>query len=251
MRQFTYIGTELELFAQAKNWKNYLRVLLKRYIKGNVLEVGAGIGSNTQMLNYSQYEQWLCLEPDPSLFQTLNFSIDAGRITNCSAYNGTINCLDKHNFDSILYIDVLEHIRNDREEVIKATQHLKPGGNLIILGPAHQWLFTPFDSAIGHYRRYSKSMLKAILPDDIKVIKLAYVDCVGLLASLGNKLILRQNKPTLKQIKIWDKYMVPLSRKLDPVLGYQLGKTILLVGKKEFHEISSSSLKVSYLYCCW
>ena len=137
-------------------------------------------------------------------------------------------------FDSILYIDVLEHIRNDKKEVIKASQHLKANGNLVILGPAHQWLFTPFDAAIGHYRRYSKPTLKAVLPDDIEVIKLAYLDCVGLLASLGNKLVLRQSQPTLKQIKVWDRFMVPISRRLDPALGYRLGKSILLVGRKRF-----------------
>lgn len=232
MSQFKYVGTELELFAQAKNWKNYLRVLLRRYIKGKVLEVGAGLGGNTQILCHSQHKPWVCLEPDPELFQILKYSIDLSGLTNCYPCQGTIDCLNKQDFDSILYIDVLEHIRHDKKEVIKASQHLKPGGNLIILGPAHQWLFTPFDAAIGHYRRYNKPMFKAILPKDIEVQKLAYLDCVGLLASLGNKLILRQSKPTLEQIKVWDKYMVPLSRKLDPVLGYRLGKSILLVGRK-------------------
>ncbi|MDJ0633903.1 MAG: methyltransferase domain-containing protein [Xenococcaceae cyanobacterium MO_188.B29] len=235
MSQFTYVGTELELFAEAKNWKNYIRVLFRKYIKGDVLEVGAGIGSNTRLLSRSQYIKWLCLEPDNELFHALEKSIDLNGITNCYAHNGTIDILNNEQFfDSILYIDVLEHIRNDKEEVLKASQHLKANGNLVILGPAHQWLFTPFDEAIGHYRRYNTSMLKAVLPDDIEVIKLAYLDCVGLLASLGNKLVLRQSRPTLKQIKVWDRFMVPISRRLDPPLGYRFGKSILLVGRKRF-----------------
>ncbi len=235
MSQFTYVGTELELFAEAKNWKNYIRVLLRKYIQGDVLEVGAGMGSNTRLLCRSQYSKWLCLEPDNELFHALEQSIDLNGITNCYARNGTVDILKNEQFfDSILYIDVLEHIRNDKEEVIKASQHLKANGNLVILGPAHQWLFTPFDAAIGHYRRYSKPTLKAVLPDDIEVIKLAYLDCVGLLASLGNKLVLRQSRPTFQQIKVWDKFMVPISRRLDPALGYKLGKSILLVGRKRF-----------------
>ncbi len=235
MSQFTYIGTELELFAQAKNWKNYLKFLFRKYIQGNVLEVGAGIGSNTKLLGNSDYSKWLCLEPDVELFQVLEQAIASHGIINCYAQNGTVDSLNERQvFDSILYIDVLEHIQDDREEVIKASQHLKVDGNLIVLAPAHQWLFTPFDAAIGHSRRYSKQTLKAVVPDEIEIIKLAYLDCVGLLASLANKLILRQTQPTLKQIKVWDKFMVPISSKLDPAIGYRFGKSILLVGRKRF-----------------
>ena len=235
MSQFTYVGKELELFAEAKNWKNYIRLLLRKYIKGDVLEVGAGMGSNTRLLCRSQYSKWLCLEPDNELFHALEQSIYLNAIINCYVQNGTVDSLnDEQFFDSILYIDVLEHIYNDQQEVIKASQHLKANGNLVILGPAHQWLFTPFDEAIGHYRRYSKPTLKAVLPDNIEVIKLVYLDCVGLLASLGNKLILKQSQPTLKQIKVWDRFMVPISRRLDPFLGYRFGKSILLVGRKRF-----------------
>ena len=77
-------------------------------------------------------------------------------------------------------------------------------------------------------------MLQEVLPDDLKIINIAYLDCVGLLASLGNKLLLKQSKPKLKQIQIWDKFMVPISRRLDPALGYRLGKSIILVGRKRF-----------------
>jgi SAM-dependent methyltransferase len=228
-----YVGTELELFSKAKNWKGYIKSLLRKYIKGDVLEVGAGIGNNTRLFCSYQYTTWLCLEPDKKLFHALEYSIALFNMTNYYAQNGTIELLNgKQLFDSILYIDVLEHINDDKEELIKASKHLKAGGNLIILSPAHQWLFTPFDAAIGHYRRYNKQTLKAILPNDIEVINFAYLDCVGLLASLGNKLILRQSKPTSKQVKLWDKFMVAISRRLDSLLGYRFGKSILLVGRK-------------------
>lgn len=233
MSNFRYIGTELSLFAQATNWKAYVKILLNEYIKGDVLEIGAGIGTNTHLLCSSYYRKWLCLEPDTMLFNSLQHSININNITNCSALNGTIDLLNQEQlFDSILYIDVLEHIYNDKEEILKAFQHLKTNGNLIILSPAHQWLFTPFDSAIGHYRRYSKSTLKAVLPNDIEIIKVGYLDCIGLLASLGNKLILKQSQPTVKQITLWDKFMVPISRIFDKILGYKFGKSILFIGRK-------------------
>lgn len=233
MEKFTYIGTELELFAKATNWKSYLKSLMKPYLKGHILEVGAGMGSNTVLLTDSPYQKWLCLEPDAQLFQVLKSTIELNHISNCSAIKGTIDSLEKKNrFDSILYLDVLEHIEDDRTELLKAFECLEVGGYLIIVGPAHQWLFTPFDAAIGHYRRYNKMMLESLLSEEMKVIDLLYLDCVGLLASLANKLVLKQSKPTIKQIKTWDRLMVPLSTKIDPILRHQLGKSIILVIQK-------------------
>ena len=233
MTQLTYIGTELELFAQAHHWKSYIVSLLNQYLQGDLLEVGAGMGSNTKLLTNSLYNSWLCLEPDLKLFQALENMIKSNKIKKCTAQQGTIENLQSEQlFDAILYLDVLEHIEADRKELLNASQHLKKDGKLIILAPAHQYLFTPFDTAIGHYRRYDKPTLKAIVPEDIEVIKLIYLDCVGLFASLVNKLFLQQSQPTLKQLKLWDQLMVPFSKKIDPAIGYSFGKSILLVGQK-------------------
>lgn len=233
MKEYTYTGNELELFSQAKNWKNYVRSLIKEYVRGDVLEVGAGIGSNTILFRNVKYKSWFCLEPDSNLAETLEYSISSHKVANCYTQNGTIESLENSKrFDLILYIDVMEHIYDDKTEMLRACHRLNPGGNIVVLSPAHQWLFTPFDASIGHHRRYTKKTLKHIIPDVIEVTKFAYLDCVGLLASLGNKLILNQSQPTLKQIQLWDNVMVPLSRKLDPVISYSLGKSILLVGRR-------------------
>ena len=129
--------------------------------------------------------------------------------------------------DSVLYIDVLEHIEHDADELLAARPHLRPGGHLVVLSPAHQWLFTPFDRAIGHFRRYSASTLQAVVPPGLSMVRLRYLDCVGMCASLGNKALLRQDMPTTRQIEIWDRVMVPLSRTFDPWLRFRVGKSIL------------------------
>jgi len=58
-----YVGDELSLFAQARNWKNYWSRKLEPFIEGSVLEVGAGIGSNLELLRKDQ-QPWVALEPD-------------------------------------------------------------------------------------------------------------------------------------------------------------------------------------------
>jgi SAM-dependent methyltransferase len=231
---YTYVGTELDLFAAAERWKAYVRRQVSPYLGRQVLEVGAGHGGTTRVLCDGAAERWLCLEPDSSLADRLIAAISASELPDCCEPRiGTLADLDEdEQFDTILYMDVLEHIADDRVELIRAADRLTAGGHLIVLAPAHQWLFTPFDEAIGHYRRYTRSTLRAAGPDGVDLIKLAYLDAVGLLASLGNRLVLRSSMPNPAQIAVWDRLMVPLSCFLDPCLGYSLGKSVLAVWKK-------------------
>jgi len=98
-------------------------------------------------------------------------------------------------FDTILYVDVLEHIEKDYAEVALSARRLKPGGHLIALSPAHCWLYSPFDQAIGHFRRYTKQTFAGLTPPVLEIICLRYLDSVGMLASLGNRLILNRSMP--------------------------------------------------------
>ncbi|MFO0936821.1 MAG: class I SAM-dependent methyltransferase [Gemmataceae bacterium] len=229
-----YVGSELELFAHARNWKRYFASKVRAHLGADVLEVGAGIGETTRYLNPGDRNRWLCLEPDPQLILQLRQTIADGSIPGyCEARQGTLDDFESDElFDSILYIDVLEHIENDRAELENAARHLKPGGKVIALSPAHQWLFTPFDQSIGHFRRYNKAMVRAITPASLRCVQLRYLDSVGMLASMGNRFLLHSGMPNVKQIKLWDRAMVPFSKVLDPLLGYTVGKSVFAVWEK-------------------
>jgi SAM-dependent methyltransferase len=229
-----YIGSELEIFREATNWKAYVGRQLARYIGGSVLEVGAGLGANIQMLMNGNVRGWLALEPDPAQAVEIGAQVAAGRLpAHCRVQTGTLADLSNtEQFDTILYIDVLEHIDDDRGEVAKAERLLAPGGRLIVLAPAHQALFTDFDRAIGHFRRYNMAGLRRITPDHSVIEKLFMLDSVGFFASLANRLLLRQSMPTKGQILTWDRLMVPLSRMLDPLTRFSFGKSVVIVWQK-------------------
>jgi SAM-dependent methyltransferase len=231
--EFKYAGSELDLFAAACNWKSYWSQQIRPFLKGEILEVGAGIGSNTQFLDPGT-GRWVCLEPDPQLAAQLikKFSETKSRRT-CETVCGTLQALTVDQFDTIIYIDVLEHIENDREELNNAAKHLRRGGHLIVLSPAHQRLFTPFDAAIGHFRRYDIPMLRSITPETLRLERIRYLDCAGLLASTANLLFLRQSMPTKAQLRFWDHWIVPVSRELDRFFLYSIGKSILAVWRRD------------------
>jgi SAM-dependent methyltransferase len=231
-----YVGQELELFAHARNWKRYWSATIRPYLRGDVLEVGAGIGANTRLLLDEQsgaISRWVCLEPDARLLEQLRTSLNSR--TDAAGVRieprlGTMADLNPtEQFDAVLYIDVLEHIADDSDEMRRAAAHLREGGRCIVLSPAHQWLFSEFDAAIGHHRRYSRKSLKAAAEGvhSLRLERLCYLDSCGLLASTANRLLLRQSMPDLRQILFWDRFLVRGSRLLDPLLLHRAGKSVL------------------------
>jgi SAM-dependent methyltransferase len=222
MTAAAYCGTELEIFRLARNWKAYWRSHIARHVRGAVLEVGAGIGANTAALADLAYDRWLCLEPDPGLAERI--ALPSPRH---EAVVGTTADLAGRPFDTILYLDVLEHIADDREEMARAAALLNPGGSIIVLAPAHNFLYSPFDRAIGHFRRYNRASLSAAAPRGLRQDTLIYLDSCGLVASAGNRLLLESGMPTERQLLIWDRFLVPCSRWLDPLTRGLVGKSIL------------------------
>ncbi len=221
-----YVGNELEVFALAKNWKSYWVSFIKPLLGNRVLEVGAGVGSNLLLL-HSKQELWLALEPDAQQCEQIKSHVQGKNVT---VMVGKLDDLPVGaKYDSIVYIDVLEHIEEDTAEVERALGLLSDNGKLIVLSPAHQSLYSPFDEAVGHFRRYNKASLAATAPRNANIEQLYYLDSVGFLASWVNAKILRSDMPTTKQVWIWDTLMVPLSRFIDPLLRYGVGKTVVMV----------------------
>jgi 2-polyprenyl-3-methyl-5-hydroxy-6-metoxy-1,4-benzoquinol methylase len=230
-----YIGTELALFEKATHWKNYFKSFLTQYLNGDILEVGAGIGGTTALLCDGKQTMWQCLEPDASMAAEIQLRIAKGSIPKiCTVSTSYTSELPKDAvFDAIIYIDVIEHIEFDSKEMMVAASHLKKGGVLIILVPAHQFLYSPFDKKIGHFRRYSKKSLRSVIPTELKEVSVRYLDSVGLIASLGNKILLRSSSPQEGQIRFWDSTLVPISKITDRFFNYNLGKSVLGIWKKE------------------
>jgi len=230
---YEYAGAELSLFARAKNWKGYLTEQFRPFIRGHVLEVGAGIGATTSALWTVAASQWTALEPDSRLAEQARARFEASRLERVTVRVGTIAALEPaESFDTILYIDVLEHIEQDAAELQEASRHLRPGAHLIVLSPAHQWLFSPFDAAIGHVRRYNSRSLQSLRPSGLALSRLRYLDAVGMTASMGNRILLRRSMPSGAQIAFWDRLLVPASRVVDPLFAYRIGKSILAIWQR-------------------
>ena len=232
-REFAYPGTELALFARARNWKGYVKSEVHEYLVGDVLEIGAGIGGTTVALHDGSARRWLCLELESNLVKQLQLLVARNGGPAPVVIVGSLAALAQNpTFDCILYIDVLEHIDDDRLQIQTAAKLVRPGGHIVVLSPAHEWLFSEFDKSLGHRRRYNKRSLGKLIPSGWKEIKLKYLDSLGVLLSLGNVIALRQSLPTPSQVELWDRICVPLSRRFDRLSLGTFGKSVLAVWQK-------------------
>jgi SAM-dependent methyltransferase len=227
-----YLGRELELFAGAHRWRAYWGRTIAPFVGARVLEVGAGIGSTALGLWRTGIEDWLAVEPDPLLVERFRERTASLR-PQPRVHEGTLASLTgEGEFDTAIYVDVLEHLADDAEEVARAARLLRRGGCFVALSPGHPFLYSPFDKAIGHVRRYTRRGLAELIGRHCTVVKAVHLDSVGALLSLGNRLLLRAAEPTRRQLAFWNGLCVPASRLLDPLVAHRFGRSVLVIGRR-------------------
>ena len=224
-----YLGKELELFDKASFWRTYLYLFIKKFIGKKILEVGAGIGSFTKIYTKDNFNMTLS-ELDNYNYQTLKKKFDSHK--NIKVENKLINQFNE-TFDTILYLSVLEHIEDDKKEILNALEKLIAGGHLIICVPAHNYMYSNFDKEIGHFRRYEMNFFDNLDLKNATVKKSFFIDSFGQLIYFLNKLIFsKEVYPTKLKIFIWDKIFIPITCIIDFLLFYKFGKNIICIIKK-------------------
>jgi len=223
-----YIGNELQIFSIALKWKQYWSsLILQDTTVKNSIEIGAGIGSNIPYL-VGHSKKFYVLEPDTFFYEN-HLKPYSLRYNSITAINGTIsNIVNKIKLEHIFYIDVLEHIENDKLELEQASKILSAQGSIFLLVPAHQFLFSYFDRSVGHFRRYTIRSLSKIIPSECQIVNAKYLDSLGFFLSTMIKISPKKISPTQRNIQIWDKYLVPLSKLIDKLLSYKVGKSLLV-----------------------
>ncbi len=225
-----YSGWELEFFDTAKNYRAYQYKLLKSFIKKTILEVGPGNAIIMEKYIYKSDLDIVLTELNNTFFEKINNKFSTK--DNVKVYNSKIDTIQKK-FQTIIYLDVLEHIENYEEEILKAYSKLEDNGYLVFMVPAYQHLYSEYDKEIGHYRRFNKKFFKDFSKKNkIKCKKLIYFDSIGYLFLLVNKILRLQNiKYVGSGTKIWN-FLIPLSKILDKLLMHSCGKSLLCVYTK-------------------
>ena len=225
----TYPKVVTERFDNANFHINYCLKFIKKYLKGDILEVGAGCGSFTKNYLNKSINSITLTELDKKNILDLKEKFKA---------NANIKILNKNiedvsgKFDSIIYLHVLEHIKNDKKEILNATKRLNKNGFLVIMVPAHQKIYSNLDKAVGHFRRYEIEFFNKNFKS-LEKINIKFLDTMGYFLYLFNKFFFKKEVyPSKFKIFIWDKIFTPLTIIVDFIFRYRFGKCILVIYKK-------------------
>jgi len=233
------VGEEtLEALSGADNFNKWIYDTVAPYIKGDLLEIGSGIGNISQFFVKNNIPVTLTdlrtnycdilkkrFEGYPNLKGVRKIDLVVPQFN--EYYKDVIG-----SFDSIIASNVVEHIEDHELAIHNCLQLLRPGGNVIIIVPAYQALYNQFDKGLGHYRRYTKKTLNHLLSSQgFGIIHSQYFNCVGIAGWLLSGKILRKKVIPGNQMSLFNKLIVPI-KIMDKIVLNQLGLSVISVGKK-------------------
>ncbi len=221
----------LESMSKASWYNNWTVDIFKSYLQGDILEIGCGIGSFTEML--VPYGNVYAFDSDADCIkQTLQTIRGKGKVGFGDIEKGDY-FFEKKTFDTLTCINVLEHIEYDEKALNHMYHLLKPAGVLILLIPAHPFLYGSIDKEIGHYRRYTKKGVIDLLE---KVgFDIVYARKMNGLGGLGwwfTGKILKDTSVSEKKLKLFDKiapFILPIENIIEPLIG----TSVLAIARKK------------------
>ncbi|HWX18524.1 MAG TPA: class I SAM-dependent methyltransferase [Candidatus Binatia bacterium] len=226
---------DLLQMARAGNFRRWQFAMVAPYITGKVLEVGGGIGNFTPELARVA-ESVVSIEPNAYCFARLQEKTKD--LANVRVCNATVESLDQQlppedRRDTIVLMNVLEHIKDDAAVLQLLRRRLKPDGRIVLLVPAAPWAFGHIDERLGHYRRYSKASARQLIAAlGMQVEKLRYFNFIGVWAWWWNARISKTRKQNDAQIRVFDRYFVPCISRVENVVAPPVGQSLLLVARQ-------------------
>ncbi len=231
------VGIEtLEAVSIAVNFNEWMYKTISKHCSGKILEIGSGIGNISQHFiennqditltdirdNYvdSLKEQFPTHKNNTYLMDLVDNNFEEKYAT----FIGT--------YDTVFALNVVEHIQDDKLAITNATKLLKPNGKLVILVPAYQLLYNSFDTALEHYRRYTKTSLNELISSELELDHSQYFNAFGMLGWFVSGRVLKKKTIPIKQMKIYDKLLF-IAKTIDKLTFNQIGLSVISVGIKK------------------
>jgi SAM-dependent methyltransferase len=220
---------------EARHYGAHVYDLFKSYIGARVLEVGSGIGTITQRL-VNDAEVVVGIEPNPNCIGPLKeamgqhprFTLKECHLEECDQRE-----LAAHRFDTVVCVNVLEHIEDDVAALRMFRKALVPKGRVAIFVPAVQAAYGPLDAELGHYRRYSRASLKKAFDDaDLGVLTLRYTNPIGLVGWMYNTHVTKSRTHSPSQVKLFDRLIAPWALPIDRLIAPPLGLSLVGIAER-------------------
>lgn len=233
-----YVGKDLEAMDFADNYHRWILNLFKPFLGKHLVEVGAGTGSFSELLLETRPESLGLVEPSDMYFaltKNLSKSEDSTVIRFFRNIFSEVadQIRNEQQPDTLIYINVLEHIDDDRLELETVNQTLAAGGNVCIFVPSMPFLFSDFDKRIGHFRRYTKKdLIEKCEAAGFNIRVARYFDFLGILPWFIKYRLMRSLSMESAAVQLYDRIAVPIIKPLENLIHPPIGKNLLVVAKK-------------------
>jgi len=222
---------EFAALSEARNYRQALIAEFTPFLRGRVAEVGAGIGQLTaELAAVPGITQLTAVEPEQRFAERLRREQPTRTVI-----HGTAADLPRDGgWDAIVSVNVLEHIREDVEELRRWRALLAPTrGHLCLFVPARPELYAPIDKDFGHFRRYTKPGLRRALEDaGFEIVRLDYFNAVGYFAWWASFVLLRQRGFKVASVRLFDRAIFPWVHAWERrVLRPPFGQSLLAVAR--------------------
>ena len=226
--------SDLEIMTGAINYRDWMYHRLAPFIGQRILEVGAGIGNFTSLL----LDRQLIVAVDtyaPCVAQLRTRLSDAPNVValHLDIADAGTDQLGHYGFDTVICLNVLEHIEDDCRALSNMHAVLEPGGRLVLLVPAFQFLYGTVDRSLQHYRRYTrKDLLPKIASTGFDVDKTFYMNMVGMAGWFLNNRVLKRGEESPKQILTFDRWVAPWADRVERLVPPPFGLSLIAICRK-------------------
>ncbi len=201
-----------------------------------ILEIGCGVGGIVELLGPRELVYGIDVEPEVLDFAARRFRDRPEcrfRAADAGALSPELRAeLREQRFDTVICINLLEHVRDDIGLLQVIEEVLVPGGVLALLVPAHLWLYGPYDRVDGHYRRYGKAYLRTILSHTgLRTERLHYFNCVGALGWWVQYRLLKRSIHGQAQLGLMNR-ILPALRAAESVVKPPFGLSLIALCRR-------------------
>jgi SAM-dependent methyltransferase len=232
--QDPFVAEDLRQMEYAGKYNSWIFSLLQPYIGKRILEIGPGIGNLTKfIIQKADYLEGI--EPNPICAEMLRESFKGQQnfsVQEITVEDWDVPSLEDKQFDTLVCVNVLEHINDDLTALSQFRKILQPNGTLVLLVPAVPWAYGPIDAALGHFRRYSiKPLSNLLITSGFQIISAHYSNLFGLMGWTVNAHFRKAVKQNDTQIKLFDS-LVPVISRVEKMIKPPLGLSIIAIGRK-------------------
>jgi SAM-dependent methyltransferase len=227
--------SELEIMAQATNYNAWIWKTIGPSIRGNVLEIGAGIGTFTRYIQ--RYHNVFATDVAQNCLDILRNKFEkCGNII--VRYFDISDAMEneywvRQNIGTVICLNVLEHIEDDVSALRALHSILPRNARLILMVPAFQFVFGTIDKLDGHHRRYSKSELTNKLSlCGYRLKEARYFNSIGLFAWLYTNRVVKNKSTSIAKVKFYDRLVVRFLRTIESVWSPPFGQSLIIVSEK-------------------